>query len=170
VRLGRFRRDLFFRLSVLKLNLLPLRQRSEDIPLIVDDLLDKYAKGLKKIPPNLIQKLRFYNWPGNIRELDSLIKTYVILLGGAAVDEALLIELLAEFKKDHCVILPQEHGCIYREPPSHLAKPLKDRVAYYEKFVIENSLEYYNKKQAARRLGISHNTLWRKLNAAAAID
>jgi len=170
VRLGRFRRDLFFRLSVLKLNLLPLRERTEDIPLIVHDLLDKHGKGLKKIPHNLIQKLNFYNWPGNIRELDSLIKTYIILLGESAVDEDLLQELLAEFKRDHCVILPQEHGCIYREPPSHMAKPLKDRVANYEKFVIESNLQHFNKKQAARRLGISQNTLWRKLNAAAAID
>jgi propionate catabolism operon transcriptional regulator len=166
VRLGTFRRDLFFRLSVLKLNLPPLRERPKDIPYIARKLLNKYNKGLKKITEKSIKILQEYYWPGNIRELDSFIKLYAILLGNSVSDEHLVRKLLAEFRKDHRVLQVGESGLTYKEPPDNAVKTLKDRVEAYEAKIIQDTLKQFNKKETAKKLGISVNTLWRKLNTA----
>ena len=81
VNLGKFRADLYFRLAVLKLDIPPLRKRPEDIPFIVQEILYKYGRGTKRISDKMVDRMKGYNWPGNIRELDSLIKRYVVLLG-----------------------------------------------------------------------------------------
>jgi len=164
VRRGKFRRDLFFRLSVLNLRVLSLRDRREDIPLLVHELLYKYGKGTKKISDESVAQIIRYDWPGNIRELDSLIKLYVILMEGSGPDDKLLFELLEEFKKKHHVIPEKENSFIYNESFEIAAKTLKERIDAYERVVIQNELKKFNKKETAKRLGISVNTLWRKLN------
>jgi chemotaxis protein methyltransferase CheR len=90
---GRFRHDLFYRLSVFPITVPPLRQRSEDIPLLVHAFLNKMSKRLGKeiqsIPPITMQKLKEYNWPGNIRELENIIERSII----TSTDNNLLVEL-----------------------------------------------------------------------------
>jgi len=164
VRRGKFRRDLFFRLSVLNLRIPSLRDRREDIPILVHELLYKYGKGTKKISDESVAKIIRYDWPGNIRELDSLVKLYVILMEGSGPDDKLLFELLDEFKKNHNVMPENKKGFVYNESYKIAAKTLKERVGAYERAVIQNEFKKLNKKETAKRLGISVNTLWRKLN------
>ncbi len=76
---GRFRKDLFYRLNVIPIVLPPLRDRKEDIPLLADHFLEKYAhnsadSGLKKLTPGALRKLLLYDWPGNVRELENVIE------------------------------------------------------------------------------------------------
>jgi len=83
VKAGKFREDLFYRLSVVPVHLPPLRERKEDIPLLIDHFLKKYnkgkVKGIKKISQQVRKALIEYNWPGNIRELENTIERAVVL-------------------------------------------------------------------------------------------
>ena len=83
---GRFRQDLYYRLNVFPITIPPLRDRKEDIPLLAEALTDNYSKMLGKkitsIPKNTIKSLMDYPWPGNIRELESVIERSVILCSG----------------------------------------------------------------------------------------
>lgn len=93
-----FRADLFYRLNVFPLTTPPLRERSEDIPLLVHFLIDKFASRLGKwmegISPKSMQRLQSYRWPGNIRELENVIERAIILADGAVleVDPEMLVE------------------------------------------------------------------------------
>lgn len=82
----RFREDLYFRLNVFPIEIPPLRQRKEDIPLLVEHFVDKfnkeYAKQIKYVSDEAMEKLRSYDWPGNIRELENLIERASILSNG----------------------------------------------------------------------------------------
>ena len=164
VQAGNFRKDLFFRLSVLKLNLIPLRERPEDFHHLVEEILHKHGGSTKKISPTSINQMKQYSWPGNIRELDSFIKIYSILLGKSKSDDRLAADLLEEFRGEHCVNSEPLCWFAYQESLDNLSKTLKQRVAAYEKAVIEGLLKNYNKKKTAEILGIGTNTLWRKLH------
>ncbi|WP_051185040.1 sigma-54-dependent Fis family transcriptional regulator [Desulfatiglans anilini] len=89
VRAGRFRQDLFYRLSVFPLTVPPLRQRKDDIPLLVEAFVERYGRELGKrftsIHPESMRMLQEYDWPGNIRELENVIERAVILGKGPAL-------------------------------------------------------------------------------------
>src|ERR1039458_978933 len=86
VREGRFREDLFYRLNVITVELPPLRQRKEDIPLLVEFFLKKYAeengRPAPRITPEALRPLMAYSWPGNVRELENVIERAVVLATG----------------------------------------------------------------------------------------
>ena len=86
VRKGRFRQDLYYRLNVFPITVPPLRQRKEDIPLLVQAFMERYARKLGKqitsIQKETMKALQDYPWPGNIRELESIIERAVILCPG----------------------------------------------------------------------------------------
>lgn len=86
VRAGRFREDLFYRLNVLPLVLPPLRQRTEDIPLLVHFYVDAYnqefRKKIRRVSPDAMTRLRLYGWPGNIRELRNAVERAMLLVDG----------------------------------------------------------------------------------------
>src|SRR5277367_1742977 len=86
VRDGRFREDLFYRLNVITIELPPLRQRREDIPLLVDFFLKKYAeensRSVPRVTPEALRPLMAYSWPGNVRELENVIERAVVLSSG----------------------------------------------------------------------------------------
>ena len=86
---GEFRRDLYYRLNVFPVSVPPLRERREDIPLLVQYFLAKYSKRMKKnvetVPPESMQALVNYRWPGNIRELEHMIERAVILSSGTVL-------------------------------------------------------------------------------------
>jgi propionate catabolism operon transcriptional regulator len=159
-RCGRFRMDLYFRLAMLKLRVPPLRERMDDIPLLARELLMKLSNGSKQITPAMMKKLKEYDWPGNIRELDSLINRYVVLLGTAKHDDGLLTDLLGELRSQGTTPTPNMN------PKDISEKSLKQHLEAYERMLIEAALNecHLNKKRAARKLGISVNTLWRKLH------
>jgi len=93
---GTFREDLYYRLNVFPIRLPPLRERAEDIPILVEYLVDRFAKQTGKIIRNIekqtLQRLTAYDWPGNVRELQNVIERAVVLVEGEtfAVEESWL--------------------------------------------------------------------------------
>ncbi len=89
---GRFQEDLFYRLSVIPIELAPLRQRTEDIPLLVEHFLQKHAQRLGRridgIEPAALERLSAYHWPGNVRELENAVERAVVLAAGSVIDAA----------------------------------------------------------------------------------
>ena len=97
VRRGRFRQDLYYRLNVFPITVPPLRQRKEDIPLLVQAFIERYARKLGKqitsIPKETMTALQDYPWPGNVRELESVIERAVILCPGPVLQLADKLEI-----------------------------------------------------------------------------
>jgi DNA-binding NtrC family response regulator len=91
---GQFRADLFYRLNVVTLTLPPLRDRVQDIPLLTKHFLEKFARELRlpvpTITPAVLDRLKRYNWPGNIRELENAIERAMVLTPGDEITEDLL--------------------------------------------------------------------------------
>jgi two-component system, NtrC family, response regulator AtoC len=153
----RFRRDLFYRINVFTIELLPLRQRLEDIPDIVEDLLRSYAAKhnppQRMISPQLLELMQRHKWPGNIRELENLIRRFVIL----GSEQAIGSELLAKISAD---LHPEEtSGNI------SLKKLTRQAAFELERRVILKALEAHgwNRKRAARSLNISYRALLYKI-------
>jgi chemotaxis protein methyltransferase CheR len=90
VRQARFRRDLFYRLNVFPITVPSLRDRRDDIPLLVQHLVDRHARQLRKhietVPPEVMHTLTSYEWPGNVRELENVIQRAIILSSGSALE------------------------------------------------------------------------------------
>jgi chemotaxis protein methyltransferase CheR len=99
VRRGRFREDLWYRLNIFPITVPPLRERMEDIALLVDFFVDKISKKMGKsienIPTNVMNRLQDYQWPGNIRELENVLERAVINSSGPK------LRLVDELKKPH---------------------------------------------------------------------
>ncbi len=99
VRNGRFRADLFYRLNIFPITVPPLRQRKDDIPLLVDAFVERFSKGIGKrfttIQKETLRALQEYNWPGNIRELENVIERAVILCPGPVLYLAEKLENVA---------------------------------------------------------------------------
>src|SRR6202161_3280663 len=93
---GRFREDLFYRLNVITVELTPLRQRKEDIPLLVEFFLRRYSeengRPAPRITPEALRPLMAYSWPGNVRELENVIERAVVLSSGPEISMDLLPE------------------------------------------------------------------------------
>jgi propionate catabolism operon transcriptional regulator len=173
VQAGRFRKDLYYRLAVLRLNIPPLRRRLEDIPELLAPLLKRYKKPLSCITPAMFERIRSYHWPGNIRELKSLMESYLILLGSRGNDERLFLELFEEYgdpasppvgpskrAKDR-TLSPAADARGDENDSRTLAEQMED----HKRNLIRQTLHRCgnNKTLAAKRLGISTNTLWRAL-------
>src|ERR1700675_5027661 len=98
VREGKFRDDLFYRLNVITIDLSPLRQRKEDIPLLVDFFLSKYSeeneRPLRRVTPEALRPLLTYSWPGNVRELENVVERAVVLSSGQDVGADLLPDVI----------------------------------------------------------------------------
>lgn len=148
----RFRQDLYYRLNVARFQLPPLRERREDIPLLVDFFLDKFNKKMgasARLGEGVIEALMAYDFPGNIRELENLVEQAVALSGGGViqVDD----------------IVPTD---VTEKPPSSMVgRGLTAVVDEAERQAIEAALHEHdgNRERAAEMLGISPTTLWRKM-------
>jgi two-component system response regulator PilR (NtrC family) len=101
---GRFREDLFYRLNVIPIHLPPLRERSEDIPLLARAFLDRYSKSMGKkiegIEPEALRRLEVYEWPGNVRELENTIERAVALETSKRVSVENLPERVTSFYQE----------------------------------------------------------------------
>jgi DNA-binding NtrC family response regulator len=99
VREGKFREDLFYRLNVITIELPPLRQRKQDIPLLVDFFLHRYSqeneRPLRRITPEALRPLLTYSWPGNVRELENVMERAVVLSSGTEIGPDLLPDQIA---------------------------------------------------------------------------
>ncbi len=180
VQKGTFREDLFYRLNIIKIEVPPLRDRKEDIPLLVEHFLRKHgavAKGKTvEISPKLMEVFKQYHWPGNIRELENYIRR-VMVLGDSDV---LIKEILHKMEKGQaeCVIsdnwksedalidsIMEKCADQFREGFPSLKEVRKQALAKIEKMVIEEALKRTggNKKQAASLLKISYKALLYKM-------
>jgi transcriptional regulator with PAS, ATPase and Fis domain len=94
IRQGRFRHDLYYRLNVVPIHLPPLRERREDIPMLVDHFLEKYnrenGKTVTKISREVLDHLLAYSWPGNVRELENCIEHAIVMSPGKTLSISLL--------------------------------------------------------------------------------
>jgi two-component system response regulator HydG len=152
----RFRDDLYYRLNVVTLNVPPLRERREDIPLIARHFLTSFAKknhkGIKGFTPQAMDRLLKYNWPGNVRELMNAIERGVVLSRSEYLgEEEFTLALRSE---------PQA-----AETPDQRIEATEPSLESVEKETILKALETTsgNKSEAARRLGITRRTLHLKL-------
>jgi DNA-binding NtrC family response regulator len=154
IRRGRFREDLFFRLGVFGIHLPPLKERREDVPLLVHHFIEKFnaetGKRVQGVAPAAMAVLQGYAWPGNIRELRNTVERAMILTDG---------ELLGE---EH---LPPEMQPGGGEAAA-LRLPLGQPLDQVEKDYILATLQRSggNKARTAELLGISEKTLYNKLN------
>jgi len=159
VKQGRFREDLYYRLNVVAIIIPPLRERKEDIPLLINYFIKKYSKFLKISEPDISQEaldlLMKYNWPGNIRELENVV--------------------------EHALVFSSTNGIMLQNLPEHLRKfesvpgetplSLKDKIDYqdaiaeYEKSLIKWAHKKANGNQVhmAEILGIPRTTLRNKM-------
>lgn len=158
---GRFLRDLLYRIDVINIKLPPLRERREDIYLLVNHYIRRYAAQYKKhiqgIEPDAMKALADYHWPGNIRELKNFIARGVIL----SKHKKLRFDDLPEIcsNSGHCL-------SAVRDCKSQISIPEEGlKLQDMEKELIRRTLEdcCYNKSQAAQRLGISRKTLYEKI-------
>jgi transcriptional regulator with PAS, ATPase and Fis domain len=158
---GTFRSDLFYRINVVNLYLPPLRERAADIPDLVTYFLDyhnrKYNCRAKFLSSELMTNLRKYHWPGNIRELENLIKRYVIL-GNEEVISTDLAPRATDFFNTEIPVDGQ----------ISLKKLTRQAVRELERKVILKVLQnhHWNRKQAARALSISYRALLYKIRDA----
>jgi len=173
---GNFRKDLFYRLNAITINVPPLRERKDDIPLLIDYFQEKYCAELgvakKVFSKDALNLLSNYNWPGNVRELENTVKRILVL----SVDKMVNLENLVDaapnlvqtkLKKDIFETVFREQiskyvnsfeGSIppdfYNDILKKLEKPLIEEI-----LIITNG----NKKKAAELLGINRNTLSKKI-------
>ena len=155
---GKFREDLYYRLNVVTLNVPALRERRDDIPLLGQHFLEKYAeknrKNVKVFSPLAMDMLIKYAWPGNVRELENTIERAVILLTGDHITEKELPLNITESYSD-------KSDWVENPEPVAVNRPLED----IEKEAILATLEATggNKSETARRLKINRKTLHKKL-------
>ncbi len=148
-----FREDLYFRLNVLSLKIPPLRERQDDIPLLVDHFMEKFAGNKKKFSRDTLKFLRNYHWKGNVRELENIVERAVLLCDNEIIDEEYLPEEVTSASPGRGVSMPS--GGMDFE------KLMEDT----EKAYLLKALEKSNgvKTEAAKLLNITFRSLRHKL-------
>ncbi|HEX7192233.1 MAG TPA: sigma-54 dependent transcriptional regulator [Thermoanaerobaculia bacterium] len=153
---GRFRGDLYYRLNVVRIRMPPLRERLEDVPILVEELLRGITKELgrrvPKVSPHAMKKLQSYPWPGNVRELRNVLERALLTLPGDEIrTEDLVIELGAA-RAPKSGAFPSEEWEI---------EPLDDVMTKYVAAAVKAAGG--NVRKAARKLEISPSTLYSRL-------
>jgi len=157
VREGKFREDLFYRLNVITIDLPPLRQRKEDIPLLVEHFLRKYSleneREARCITPEALRPLVAYSWPGNVRELENVVERAVVLSSGTDIGSDLL--------PDQMVGRGSTMPVMEHRPDASLFDILED----CERRIITDMLEKcnWNQTEAAERFRVPLSTLNQKI-------
>jgi DNA-binding NtrC family response regulator len=150
---GEFRQDLYYRINTFPIDLPPLRKRQDDLPLLIDALLHRFAPGREvKVSPEAMQCLKSYDFPGNIRELRNMIERALLLADGDLI--------LPEHLPPEC----RQSGDRSRAPtpfPEELI-PLDQAEERYLRWATARF--HGEKKQLAEKLGVSERTLYRKLS------
>jgi two-component system, NtrC family, response regulator len=161
VREGKFREDLYYRLSVVPLRLPPLRERADDIPLLVFHFVRQYGKGREYVvKPDVLEAMMTYPWPGNVRELENAVERAIALAG----DETTL-------KREH-LLRPGDPARVAKAAADSGLRTMADAVAAAEIEAIRRALRGArgHKAEAARLLGISRKSLWEKMKEYAIED
>jgi two-component system response regulator AtoC len=154
-----FRDDLFYRINVLSIEVPPLRERKEDIPLLVNHFIERFNKRLQKeitgIRPNALHALMEYPWPGNVRELENVVERIMVLTDRLEIHKDELPEEVGT--------RPSATGDVW--PTDSMS--LKENTRVIEKALIQKALRETNNNRthAAKLLEISHPTLLSKMKA-----
>lgn len=167
VEAGEFRQDLFFRINTFEIHLPPLRERREDIPELVDHLIERHARQRKKpgVSPEAIAVLQAYEWPGNVRELANVVERALILAGDGPITPDHLPLHIRDSAGSPPVVKPSVHTA-----PAALRGagdgPQTVTLRDLEREHILRVLEKHGgrKPAAAKELGISLKTLYNKLH------
>ena len=152
---GRFRADLFYRLNVVEVHLPPLRERRQDIPVLIDYFLRRYndenGKDISEVSREAMDLLMRYSYPGNVRELQNMIERAVVMTRNSVITRA---DLAVEVQAGAQVPATQAEGA-----------GLSDQVEALEKAAIERALEQAQgvQSQAAELLGLTERNLRYKL-------
>jgi two-component system repressor protein LuxO len=168
VREGRLREDLFYRLFVVPIAMPPLRDRGEDILLIARRFLEEFAsaegKAFKSLTPEVEARLMAYPWPGNVRQLQNVIRNTVVLNDGPAITEAMLPALPEPDQP--AAPPPRANGHTQPALSADLPETAEAIIplAEMERLYIERAIDLYEGsiQLAARKLGISPSTIYRK--------
>ena len=157
VEAGRFREDLFYRLNVIQLRMPPLRERREDIPLLVEHFIavqnQRLGTHIRGVEPEAMGLMLDYAWPGNVRELQNCIERGVVLAGGDTIDVSLLPERIREATDELKALFQSDELSI------------KKMGVALERLLITRALEKTegNRTNAAKLLEISHRALLYKI-------
>jgi len=158
---GTFRSDLFYRINVVNLHLPPLRDRAADIPELVNYFLEyhnrKYNCRARPLSAEMLTTLRKYHWPGNIRELENLIKRYVIL----GTEDVIAADLAPRNTDFFNTDIPVDGQISLKKLTRQAVRELERKVILK---VLQN--HHWNRKQAARALSISYRALLYKIRDA----
>jgi DNA-binding NtrC family response regulator len=161
IKSGEFRIDLFYRLNVVPIHIPPLRERIEDIPLLVNhfirELNKNFNKNILKITTQALSQLMQHNWPGNVRELENVLERAFVITDGDTIDTIFL---------SHDI---QNNESLNALPGTNIDIPFK--VAWsmaekrFEKTYLSEALKRYegNVSKTAKETGINPRTLWRKI-------
>jgi DNA-binding NtrC family response regulator len=162
---GRFREDLYYRLNVVPIHLPPLRERREDIPLLVEHFRQKYnarlKKNVEKIEDDALAALATYTWPGNIRELENVLERTILFAEGVTIRAADLPASLRQPRPaDESPAVPGVPAA-----PGPLKEIVKEQVQAIERDLIVRGLEVTgnNVTRTARLLKISRKSLQMKM-------
>jgi transcriptional regulator with PAS, ATPase and Fis domain len=154
---GHMRSDFYYRIKVVPIQLLPLRQRREDVPLLVQDFLRHHPvatqKRIGKVSPQAMLNLLHYPWPGNVRELQNVLERAIVLTNGNVIEDVDLPE--------------QEITTSTNSPTTPLALPLREWLSEQEKYYLTRQLESCKGRinRTAAQCGIDTKTLYRKMRS-----
>jgi two-component system response regulator AtoC len=158
---GKFREDLYFRLNVIRIEIPPLRERREDIPVLCNYFLcryrDRYKSSVEEITPSLMDSFLRYDWPGNVRQLENAVKRYLIL-PDMNVDLSELKDQTSSSATAPVAAKPKEDNMSLKDVGSRAAEQAEKELVLR---VLEETS--WNRKQAARRLNICYKALLNKL-------
>lgn len=151
VKQGRFRHDLYYRINVVRLNIPPLCERPDDLPylvqLIVERLSLKHNKAVKSVSRQVMQKIRTYSWPGNVRELENTLERSLLFTCGTVMTE-LELDILAQ-----------------SSPTSDWKETKEQAINHAERSILETALRQHqgDVKKVATEMGISSRAIYHKL-------
>jgi two-component system, NtrC family, response regulator AtoC len=158
---GKFREDLYFRLNVIRIEIPPLRERREDIPVLCNYFLcryrDRYKSSVEEITPSLMDSFLRYDWPGNVRQLENAVKRYLIL-PDMNVNLSELKDQTSSSATAPVAAKPKEDNMSLKDVGSRAAEQAEKELVLR---VLEETS--WNRKQAARRLNICYKALLNKL-------
>jgi len=158
---GKFREDLYFRLNVIRIDIPPLRERREDIPVLCNYFLcryrDRYKSSVEEITPSLMDSFLRYEWPGNVRQLENAVKRYLIL-PDMNVNLSELKDQTLSSATAPAAAKPKEDNMSLKDVGTRAAEQAEKELVLR---VLEETS--WNRKQAARRLNICYKALLNKL-------
>ncbi len=159
---GRFREDLFYRLNVLPIKVPPLRQRTDDIPILVETFLEEFAiqnrDRRKKITPDALEILGKYSWPGNVRELKNLVERLAIIVDADAID---IRDIPDAYNLDHNL---ENDLTEYQFLNSDTLK--EARLGFEQAFINRKLMQHrYNVTKTAEAIGVGRSFLHKKIKS-----